>query len=175
MDGVQGQSCHHGPECSRYPLDRRAGRTPHEGHTRNARTALWTSRDGVHFKHRGASITSANIGPRNATHTRVNAGKHSCPHQQPDYESLIRTPFLPAAFLPPTSPIPSPASAGFAHRPGCSPTRVSDWIRPSRSPLLLESDSSSTPGERLVITDLPMTWRPGFDPPADSVRRPQIV
>ena len=41
------------------------------GHTKNSRTELWTSRDGIRFEHRGVSITAANIGTRNATYTRV--------------------------------------------------------------------------------------------------------
>ena len=41
------------------------------GHTKNSRSELWTSRDGIRFEHRGVSIQAANIGTRNATYTRV--------------------------------------------------------------------------------------------------------
>ena len=96
-----------------------------------------------------------------------------------EYRRLLRSkskrlkPRFKLVFPPPGQR--GPPSAELAHRRGYSPSRVSDWIRPSRLPRLLDSDFSSTPGERLVITDLPMTWRPGFEPSADSVRRPQIV
>ena len=41
------------------------------GHRKNSQTELWTSDDGLHFKHKGVSITAKNIGARNATYTRV--------------------------------------------------------------------------------------------------------
>lgn len=41
------------------------------GHRKNSQTELWTSDDGIHFEHRGVSITGAAIGTRNATYTRV--------------------------------------------------------------------------------------------------------
>ncbi len=40
------------------------------GHTTNSQTELWTSDDGIHFEHRGVSITASNIGTKNATYTR---------------------------------------------------------------------------------------------------------
>ena len=41
------------------------------GHMKNTQTELWTSEDGIAFKHEGVSITARNIGTRNATYTRV--------------------------------------------------------------------------------------------------------
>ncbi len=41
------------------------------GHQKNSQTELWTSDDGIHFKHQGVSISARNIGTRNATYTRV--------------------------------------------------------------------------------------------------------
>lgn len=43
------------------------------GHTKNSQTELWTSDDGIAFRHRGVSITARRIGTRNATYTRVYA------------------------------------------------------------------------------------------------------
>jgi hypothetical protein len=43
------------------------------GHTKNSQTELWTSEDGIAFRHRGVSITAGKIGTRNATYTRVYA------------------------------------------------------------------------------------------------------
>ena len=56
-----------------------------------------------------------------------------------------------------------------------SPSRVKDSMRPSRSPLPRARARSSEPGDRLVITDLPITCRPLFEPSEDSVLNPQIV
>jgi len=41
------------------------------GHRKNSQTELWTSDDGLHFEHKGVSITAKKIGARNATYTRV--------------------------------------------------------------------------------------------------------
>ena len=41
------------------------------GHRANKRTELWTSDDGVGFKHQGVSVDAKNIGTRNASYTRV--------------------------------------------------------------------------------------------------------
>jgi hypothetical protein len=41
------------------------------GHTKNTKTELWTSDDGLQFGYAGVSITADNIGTKNATYTRV--------------------------------------------------------------------------------------------------------
>ncbi len=57
----------------------------------------------------------------------------------------------------------------------CSPSRVKDLMRLRRSPLLRDNTLISRPGDRLVMTDLPMRYRPEFDSSADSVLNPHIV
>ena len=67
----------------------------------------------------------------------------------------------------------------LSHRDGpgayCSPSRVKDRMRLRRSPLLRDNSLSSRPGDRLVMTDLPIRYRPALDSFADSVLSPQIV
>ena len=41
------------------------------GHRKNSQTELWTSEDGIHFKHDSVSIKAGNIGTRNASYNRV--------------------------------------------------------------------------------------------------------
>ena len=41
------------------------------GHTKNSQTELWTSEDGISFKHHSVSVTAGNIGTRNASYSRV--------------------------------------------------------------------------------------------------------
>ena len=88
---------------------------------------------------------------------------------------------------PCTSPPPVGALAGHSpERPWphhlrttfgnyCSPSRVKDLMRLRRSPLHRDNSLSSRPGDRLVMTDLPIRCRPEFDSSADSVFSPQIV
>ncbi len=88
---------------------------------------------------------------------------------------------------PCTSPPPVDALAGHSpERPWphhlrttfgnyCSPSRVKDLMRLRRSPLHRDNSLSSRPGDRLVMTDLPIRYRPEFDSSADSVFSPQIV
>ena len=54
----------------------------------------------------------------------------------------------------------------------CSPSRVKDRMRLRRSPLLRDNSLSSRPGDRLVMTDLPIRCRPALDSSADSVLSP---
>ena len=54
-----------------------------------------------------------------------------------------------------------------------SPSRVKDRMRLRRSPLLRDNSLSSRPGDRLVMTDLPIRYRPALDVSADSVLSPQ--
>ena len=57
----------------------------------------------------------------------------------------------------------------------CSPSRVKDRMRLRRLPPLRDNSLSSRPGDRLVMTDLPIKYRPALDVSADSVLSPQIV
>jgi len=41
------------------------------GHRKNSQTELWTSDDGLCFEYHGVSVTSRNIGTKNASYTRV--------------------------------------------------------------------------------------------------------
>ena len=41
------------------------------GHRTNKRTELWTSKDGLHFEYKGASVDAKHIGTKNASYTRV--------------------------------------------------------------------------------------------------------
>jgi len=41
------------------------------GHTSNSATELWTSKDGLHFEHKGVSVAARNIGTKNASYSRV--------------------------------------------------------------------------------------------------------
>ena len=57
----------------------------------------------------------------------------------------------------------------------CSPRRVKELIRLRRSPVLRDKLLISRPGDRLVMTDLPIRYRPACDSSVDSVLSPQIV
>lgn len=57
----------------------------------------------------------------------------------------------------------------------CSPRRVKELIRLRRSPLLRDKLLISRPGDRLVMTDLPIRYLPDCDSSVDSVLSPQIV